>query len=100
MTKEIIIDGINVAGCCCFENSKCLWSKKYYENPYTPDCKLVDECYYKQLKCLEQENEKLKEEKENLKQQLEIDKNQINYFIEENEKLKEENEEINERKRG
>lgn len=29
-----------------------------------------------------------REEKEKLKQQLEIDKNQINYFIEENEKLK------------
>lgn len=29
-----------------------------------------------------------RKEKENLKQQLEIDKNQINYFIEENEKLK------------
>jgi phage host-nuclease inhibitor protein Gam len=34
------------------------------------------------------DNEALKEENENLKQQLEIDKNQINYFIEENEKQK------------
>lgn len=33
----------------------------------------------------------LEQENENLKQQLEIDKNQINYFIEESERLKEEN---------
>ena len=64
---------------------------------------------HKQLKRLEQENEELRQvrkdlpdiqspyvvlyrqikaENEKLKKQLEIDKNQINYFIEENEKLK------------
>lgn len=60
---------------------------------------------------LEQENNLLKqtlkdknfvaivEENAKLKQQLEIDKNQINYFIEENEKLKHKNETILKRKK-
>ena len=62
MTEEIIVDGVNVAGCQCFENDKCLWSKKYYESNLTPNCEEVKDCYYKQLQRLKQENENLKKE--------------------------------------
>lgn len=60
--NEIYIDGVNVAGCQCFENDKCLWCKKYYESNATPNCKEVKDCYYKRLQRLKQENEKLKED--------------------------------------
>ena len=36
--------------CCCYENGKCLWTKRYYENNIVPDCEKVKDCYYKQLK--------------------------------------------------
>jgi len=62
--KEIIIDGVNVAECCCFETQHCLWAKKYYEILPTPLCKEVKDCYYKQLKRLEQKNAELKAENE------------------------------------
>lgn len=55
MTEEIIIDCVNVAECQCFENDKCLWSKKYYESNLTPNCEEVKDCYYKQLQRLKQE---------------------------------------------
>ena len=64
--KEIIIDGVNVAKCQCFENDKCLWCKKYYENNVTPNCKEVKDCYFKQLQRLKQENEELKKRCEEL----------------------------------
>ena len=59
MTEEIIIDGVNVEGC------------KYYDYCTTNDCQIDDSfrkcegenCYYKQLRRLEQENKKLKETK-------------------------------------
>lgn len=47
--KQIIIDGIDVSGCCCYENSKCLWTKRYYENNIVPDCEKVKDCYYKRM---------------------------------------------------
>lgn len=55
MTEEIIIDGINVAGCV-----------QLVEEPFYPcglggECKDWENCYYKQLKRLEQENKELKE---------------------------------------
>lgn len=50
MTDKIIIDGVDVSGCCCYENGKCLWTKRYYENNIVPDCEKVKDCYYKQLK--------------------------------------------------
>lgn len=58
MTEEIIIDGVDMSGCCCYENGKCLWTKRYYENNIAPDCEKVKDCYYKQLKRLEQEKDK------------------------------------------
>lgn len=56
MTEEIIIDGVNVAGCC-----------QLIEEPFYPcglggECKGWENCYYKQLKRLEQERDKLKTE--------------------------------------
>lgn len=57
MTKEIIIDGVNVAGCCFYNNGKC-------DNPNGMACNCINNavCYFKELKHLEQENERLKEE--------------------------------------
>lgn len=54
MDKEIIIDGVNVAGCV-----------QLVEEPFYPcglggECKGWENCYYKQLKLLEQENAELK----------------------------------------
>lgn len=51
---------IDVSKCCCYENGKCLWTKRYSENNIVPDCEKVKDCYYKQLKRLEQENAELK----------------------------------------
>lgn len=61
--KQIIIDGVDVSGCCCYENGKCLWTKRYYENNIVPDCKKVKNCYYKNWQRKEQECEDLKEQK-------------------------------------
>lgn len=61
MNKTIIND-IDVSECCCFENDRCLWTKRYYENNYVvPPCEAVKDCYFKQLKRLQEENKKLKE---------------------------------------
>jgi hypothetical protein len=66
--NEPIINGIDVSECCCFENNRCLWSKRYYENNnVAPPCEAVKNCYFKQLKCLEQENKELKHRNKNLK---------------------------------
>lgn len=78
--KEIIIDGVNVAGCefaVKFTNDnriRCHCVKgllrldTMYEQPLSALCENNPNCYYKQLKRLEQENEKLKEENESLKE--------------------------------
>lgn len=63
MDNEIIIDGVNVAGC-----------EEYFEQSGEVVCALIDQyfcegnpdCYYKQLKRLEQENAELKAENERL----------------------------------
>ena len=68
--KQIIIDGVDVSGCCCIENGYCLWIKKYYETGLTPKCEQVKDCYYKQLKAKEQECERLKKK---LMQKSEVD---------------------------
>lgn len=60
--SETIINGIDVSECCCFENDRCLWTKRYYENCYVvPYCEAVKNCYFKQFKRLEQEYNELKE---------------------------------------
>lgn len=53
---------IDVSKYCCYENGKCLWTKRYYENNIVPDCEKVKDCYYKQLQQLKQENEELKQD--------------------------------------
>lgn len=65
MNNEEIIDSVDVSGCkyincCCYENGKCLWTKRYYENNIVPDCEKVKDCYYKRMKRLEFENKLLK----------------------------------------
>ena len=55
MDKDIIIDGVDVAGCEYYKNGICQWSLRIQ-----PPCEVVKNCYYKQLKRLEQENERLK----------------------------------------
>lgn len=53
--EEIIIDGVDVTGCeHRFDDNLCALLDQYF-------CEDTD-CYYKQLKRLEQENERLKEE--------------------------------------
>jgi hypothetical protein len=62
MTEEIIIDGVNVAGCIQFvEDDNCCCD-------LGGDCKGWDDCYYKQLKRLEQERDELKQENELFRQ--------------------------------
>lgn len=58
MTEEIIIDGVNVAGCIRFnkDTGYCKGAFKPEEEPY---CQCFT-CEYKQLKRLEQENKELK----------------------------------------
>ena len=53
--KEIIIDGVNVAGCEYFAKQNEHSCLEENEN-----CKNISNCYYKQLKRLEQENKELK----------------------------------------
>ena len=71
MGKDIIIDGVNVAECCCFENNRCLWTKKYYETcKVAPPCEAVKNCYFKQLQRMKKENEELKSRNANLRLNL------------------------------
>ena len=67
MTEEIIIDGVNVAGCEYFDRDSSLNNCLAHCIPY-PECTCYESCdehpncYYKQLKRLKQENKELKEE--------------------------------------
>lgn len=79
MTDKIIIDGVNIKE-CPHRNLDCSTFMNIIK------CYNYGTC--EGQNCLWKQHERLKEENENLKQQLEIDKNQINYFIEKNEKLK------------
>ena len=46
--NKTTINGIDVSECCCFENNRCLWSKRYYENNnVAPLCEAVKNCYFK-----------------------------------------------------
>ena len=73
MTEEIYIDGVNVAGCkfyvkhCiedCYDERVDLYK---YCQMFGSECTNEKDCYYKQLKRLEQENEKLRKENRELK---------------------------------
>ena len=70
MTEEIIIDGVNVAGCKFLEeavryNNKAVCSctdvRDCEGDLFIECCGEKPNCYYKQLKRLEQENKELKE---------------------------------------
>lgn len=58
MTEEIIIDGVDVAGCNAYKEGHCL-DKTAILLCDTNKCSNYNDCYYKQLKRLEQENKKL-----------------------------------------
>ena len=68
MSKEIIIDGVNVAECCYLicrssKNPICRKTKKHY-------CKGFTSCYIKRYFRLKQENEALKKEIDSLNELL------------------------------
>jgi hypothetical protein len=64
MTKEIIIDGVNIAGCGYYDakNDKGNWCDLTCTQEHSPffRCESMPYCNYKQLKRLEQENKELK----------------------------------------
>lgn len=68
MSNKVIIDGVDVSGCEHYWNThnlelcKINFDNNYYSNglPLAEKCSFKD-CYYKQMKRLEQENKKLKE---------------------------------------
>lgn len=64
-SKEIIIDGVNVAGC---ENYKP--KHRFTCHPHICNCHQRKDCYYKQLQRKEQECERLQAENEELKEKL------------------------------
>lgn len=70
MTEEIYINGVNVAGCEFFDYECSAYRQEYWESEdNTKDmCSSHHNCYYKQLKRLEQENKKLKERFNSLKE--------------------------------
>lgn len=60
MTEEIIIDGVNVAGCGAYKDKHCK-DKTSIMFCDTNLCSNYPYCYYKQLKRLEQENNAYKQ---------------------------------------
>ena len=70
MTEEIIIDGVNVAGCehhlsTGYCQLQMIFQGMVLKLPFGKhlECNLCDkDCYYKQLKRVEQENERLQSE--------------------------------------
>ena len=75
MTKEIIIDGVNVAECGFFhENTgtECHIALAFSEDYGTCwHCEQIEDCYFKQLKRLAKENEELKKQVETFKKMFE-----------------------------
>ena len=61
MTEEIIIGGVDVAGCNAYKEGHCL-DKTAILLCDTNKCSNYNDCYYKQLKRLEQERGELKKE--------------------------------------
>lgn len=63
MTEEIIIDGVNVAGCEFYlQDDKYSCDLSFINQEELCKCDDVQDCTYKQLKRLEQENKKLKKD--------------------------------------
>ena len=88
MTEEIIIDGINVAGCCYYEskNDTGRWCDSTCTRDRAPvfRCDKMPNCHYKQRKRLEQENEQLKEENERLKKDFSSYEDDIEDWVSDN----------------
>ena len=104
MDKEMIIDGINVAGCKYFRmNNKMPMCRACNSGEGCPYCEYEKDCYYKQLQRLKQENERLrkqyncyacdtcsgKEDYRNMKRHCENAINSVHELRRENEQLKE-----------
>lgn len=53
--KEIIIDGVNVAGCEHYDNHTNIYFIKDKGKRYCYDCSLDPDCHYKQIQRKEQE---------------------------------------------
>ena len=90
MVKEIMINGVNVAGCEYFDNPTLGYCKiGLLANDGTHICECEPDCYFKQLQRKEQECERLKKIKGDYFFQLEaahqgvLDKNEIMEKIEE-----------------
>ena len=78
--KEIIIDGVNVAGC---EDYGYRGKAGYWCHNYDEPCTDYSNCYYKQLKRKEQECEELKEEIDDLKEIIQRHDNDNNALLSE-----------------
>jgi hypothetical protein len=97
MTEEIIIDGVNVAGCGAYKDKHCK-DKTSIMFCDTNLCSNYPNCYYKQLKRLEQKNFELEESlkvfnKPDVKKVLTLyNCGEIARLEQENERLKEEKE--------
>lgn len=65
MDKEIIIDGVKVEECSYYNKDNTPYCCEVWDN----ECE-AQNCYYKQLKRLEQENAELKAENERLKEEI------------------------------
>lgn len=81
MSEEIIIDGVNIAGCDYYnaKNDKGDWCDLTCTREHAPffRCESMPNCYYKQFQRLKQENEKLKEENYQLQKSCQICENFI-----------------------
>ena len=69
--SEIKIDGVDVSECGFYYKDDCHCELNRDNRIYTMKCKSAD-CYYKQLKRLEQENKELKEKVEQLENKLQL----------------------------
>lgn len=80
--KEIIIDGVNVAGCVRLQDDKTSCD-------LGGECKGWDNCYYKQLKRLQQDYVNLSKSFEHLKTSYQENQDYISQLKDENAELKE-----------
>jgi predicted RNase H-like nuclease (RuvC/YqgF family) len=95
MTEEIIIDGVNVAGCeFYFKDKKYSCDLSFINQEELCKCDDVQDCYYKQLKRLEQENKDLKDNNNHLQAIIDDGRAENKRFREENKELKELNKKI------
>ena len=102
MTEEIIIDGVNVAGCeFLFENNNlktkdCECINHIYERMNSSvtvhsECKDNHDCYYKQLKRSEQERDELQDKIHDLELEISANRDYMDYWDKKNNELKKQN---------